>query len=209
MILLGASNIYNRRRGNSTDRADAYRQLWAAYATKHQGVVGTSTCQPDWQCRDSKAYKSSGSNAGYDQHLSFKKSTGTALSDGDDSSILHDNSGQYEQVEATSCSMERVECYNALRLVNPGPLLVLEPEDGTNSYYWTDNSNNFRTSTAEVTSSVRYKTDVETIEEAYSSKVLDLRPVWYRSLSEADPNELVILRTDCRRSGGNCAAKTC
>ena len=39
------------------------------------------------------------------------------------------------------------------------------------------------------TSSVRYKTDVETIEETYSSKVLDLRPVWYRSLSEADPSE--------------------
>jgi hypothetical protein len=36
------------------------------------------------------------------------------------------------------------------------------------------------------TSSIRYKTDVETVETPFADKVLDLRPVWYRSKAEAD-----------------------
>lgn len=39
------------------------------------------------------------------------------------------------------------------------------------------------------TSSLRYKTDVEDIEPSRVDAVLDLRPVWYRSLSEADRKE--------------------
>ena len=36
------------------------------------------------------------------------------------------------------------------------------------------------------TSSAKYKTDVETIEDSYADAILNMRPVWYRSLSEAD-----------------------
>ena len=36
------------------------------------------------------------------------------------------------------------------------------------------------------TSSLRYKTSVETVDPAFN-RALDLRPVWYRSLAEADP----------------------
>ena len=38
------------------------------------------------------------------------------------------------------------------------------------------------------TSSAKYKTDVETMESSYSDKILDARPVWYRSLCDADPD---------------------
>jgi hypothetical protein len=37
-----------------------------------------------------------------------------------------------------------------------------------------------------ITSSIRYKTDVEDIEDFYAKKALDLRPVWYRSLCKGD-----------------------
>lgn len=36
------------------------------------------------------------------------------------------------------------------------------------------------------TSSLQYKTSVEAVTEEYSRKVLDLRPIWYRSTLEAD-----------------------
>ena len=36
------------------------------------------------------------------------------------------------------------------------------------------------------TSSRKYKTDIETLEDARADKILDCRPVWYRSLSEND-----------------------
>lgn len=36
------------------------------------------------------------------------------------------------------------------------------------------------------TSSAKYKTDIETIENSYSDALLDCRPVWYRSTSELD-----------------------
>jgi len=39
------------------------------------------------------------------------------------------------------------------------------------------------------TSSIRYKTDVETMETKYADAVLGLRPVWYRSKCEADPKD--------------------
>jgi hypothetical protein len=38
-------------------------------------------------------------------------------------------------------------------------------------------------------SSIKYKKDIEPIEEGYSEKVLDLQPVWYRSKCEADNSE--------------------
>lgn len=39
------------------------------------------------------------------------------------------------------------------------------------------------------TSSRRYKTEIEDLEHARADAILGLRPVWYRSLAEADPNE--------------------
>ena len=39
------------------------------------------------------------------------------------------------------------------------------------------------------TSSVRYKTDIEDLETLRADAILGLRPIWYRSLSEADPSE--------------------
>jgi hypothetical protein len=39
------------------------------------------------------------------------------------------------------------------------------------------------------TSSLRYKTDIENIEEERSDAILDFRPVWYRSTAEADRND--------------------
>jgi hypothetical protein len=39
------------------------------------------------------------------------------------------------------------------------------------------------------TSSIRYKTDVEDLEHPRADAILGLRPVWYRSLAEADPSE--------------------
>jgi hypothetical protein len=39
------------------------------------------------------------------------------------------------------------------------------------------------------TSSIRYKTDVETLENFYADAILNVRPVWYRSLSPNDKSE--------------------
>ena len=39
------------------------------------------------------------------------------------------------------------------------------------------------------TSSAKYKTDIEDLEDAYADKLLDLRPVWFRSLCKDDPEE--------------------
>jgi hypothetical protein len=39
------------------------------------------------------------------------------------------------------------------------------------------------------TSSIRYKTDVETINAQYADNILNLRPVWYRSLAQADKKD--------------------
>jgi hypothetical protein len=39
------------------------------------------------------------------------------------------------------------------------------------------------------TSSARYKTDIEDLEDSYADKLLDLRPVWFRSLGPDDPDE--------------------
>jgi hypothetical protein len=39
------------------------------------------------------------------------------------------------------------------------------------------------------TSSIRYKTDVETIENQYSDALLECRPVWYKSLCAGDNKE--------------------
>jgi len=38
------------------------------------------------------------------------------------------------------------------------------------------------------TSSGKYKTDVETMQDSYADAILGLRPVWYRSLCEHDPD---------------------
>jgi hypothetical protein len=38
-------------------------------------------------------------------------------------------------------------------------------------------------------SSVRHKTDIEDVEDAYADKVLDLRPVWFRSTCVDDNKE--------------------
>ena len=39
------------------------------------------------------------------------------------------------------------------------------------------------------TSSIKYKTDVETLRDEYADKLLELRPVWYRSLASVDKSE--------------------
>ena len=39
------------------------------------------------------------------------------------------------------------------------------------------------------TSSIKYKTDVEDIDNAYADAILGCRPVWYRSLCERDPKD--------------------
>ena len=39
------------------------------------------------------------------------------------------------------------------------------------------------------TSSMRYKSNVETIDLSYSKKLLDITPIWFRSLGEFDPDE--------------------
>lgn len=39
------------------------------------------------------------------------------------------------------------------------------------------------------TSSIKYKTDVEDLWSSYAEKVLDLRPVWFRSLCKDDPKD--------------------
>jgi hypothetical protein len=36
------------------------------------------------------------------------------------------------------------------------------------------------------TSSARYKTNIETLQDNYADAILDCRPVWYRSISEID-----------------------
>lgn len=40
-----------------------------------------------------------------------------------------------------------------------------------------------------VTSSRRYKTDIQTLDEAYSRNIYELRPVWYRSLCPSDRHD--------------------
>jgi hypothetical protein len=39
------------------------------------------------------------------------------------------------------------------------------------------------------TSSIKYKKDIEDIDDFYAKSILNLRPVWYRSLCEGDPDE--------------------
>jgi hypothetical protein len=52
-----------------------------------------------------------------------------------------------------------------------------------NVYISTSNATMYRS-----TSSIKYKTDVETMEDSYADAILGLRPVWYRSLGQDDPD---------------------
>jgi hypothetical protein len=52
-----------------------------------------------------------------------------------------------------------------------------------NVYINTANNSIYRS-----TSSMKYKTDVETMEDSYADAILGLRPVWYRSLGPDDPD---------------------
>jgi len=51
-----------------------------------------------------------------------------------------------------------------------------------NVYVATSNASMYRS-----TSSLKYKTNVETMEDSYADAILGLRPVWYRSLCPDDP----------------------
>jgi hypothetical protein len=51
-----------------------------------------------------------------------------------------------------------------------------------NVYVATSNASMYRS-----TSSIKYKTNVETMEDSYADAILGLRPVWYRSLCPDDP----------------------
>jgi hypothetical protein len=47
---------------------------------------------------------------------------------------------------------------------------------------WVDTDGSLRRST----SSIKYKTNIETLEDSYADAILQVRPVWYKSLSSAD-----------------------
>ena len=59
--------------------------------------------------------------------------------------------------------------------------------NGANLHVWT--GSNPQNLAMLSTSSMRYKTDVETIKLSYSKKLLNLTPIWFRSLCESDPDE--------------------
>lgn len=60
--------------------------------------------------------------------------------------------------------------------------LIGTTASAANAYLDSANENSLLRST----SSAKYKTDVEPIDPAYSAKLLDLTPIWYRSLASAD-----------------------
>ncbi len=58
----------------------------------------------------------------------------------------------------------------------------LTTSSAANVYVATSNGSMYRS-----TSSLKYKTNVETMEDSYADAILGLRPVWYRSLCPDDP----------------------
>ena len=92
--------------------------------------------------------------------------------------------------------------YKHAALVNPGPFIFLENVNGGNRYYWTDNSNNFRSSdtvthigtTSGVvigtqTSDERVKNVGDNVSYGLT-EVLQLQPKQYALKSEPDVNKL-------------------
>lgn len=76
-----------------------------------------------------------------------------------------------------------------LKLGDAGGLTCLGVYDDTT----TETANVYVSSSGKLargnTSSIKYKTDVETLEDSYADALLECRPVWYRSLCTADNPE--------------------
>jgi hypothetical protein len=78
-----------------------------------------------------------------------------------------------------------VESFRAVTsVVRAANIVNLPTSDAANVHIKSSNNSMYM-----VTSSGRYKTDIEDLEDTYADKVLNLRPVWFRSLCPDDPDE--------------------
>ena len=69
-------------------------------------------------------------------------------------------------------------------VVRSANIVNLTTANAANVYINTANNSMYRS-----TSSAKYKTDIETLEDEYADIVFELRPVWYRSTTGNDPEE--------------------
>ena len=67
-------------------------------------------------------------------------------------------------------------------VVRANNIVNLTTSNAANVFINSSNGSMYRS-----TSSIKYKTDVETIEDEYADRVLEMRPVWYRSITGNDP----------------------
>ena len=88
----------------------------------------------------------------------------------------------YTTADAQSNPTERMRIDSNGRLFVPG-VWNFSTSGGTTVVVTSDNQ------IRKAASSIRYKTDVEDLEDAYADQILNIRPVWYRSLCDGDdPN---------------------
>ena len=89
--------------------------------------------------------------------------------------------------------VQNLRCHNdsgsegfrvAASLVRSSSIVNLTTASAANVFISTANNSMYRS-----TSSAKYKTDIETLEDEYADIVFELRPVWYRSTTGNDPEE--------------------
>jgi hypothetical protein len=141
------------------------------------------------------------SSSGFSQRLQIKQAdgiySGLQIQKSDDDSILgvgywttpaafsfaatYTSTGSYLPISFVTSSTEWMRIGSGGEVYFPG---VGTTASAANAYL-----NNGATPANQLlrsTSSLRYKTDVETLDHAKADAVLNLRPVWYRSKAEAD-----------------------
>jgi len=150
-------------------------------------LVGKNTSQDDNALI--QAYKSSGSN--------YMWVESEELSDGEYSMYR-----AYGNTSGGAVRQTMIGLYKHADITNAGPFIFLEAEDGANRYYWTDNSDEFRSSAAAShigttngavvgtqTSDERIKNVSGNVSYGLA-EVLQLQPKQYALKTEPDTNKL-------------------
>ena len=169
-----------------TDFTDDTRGIVTLYNS--DGAVDDFTCldfdgnSTDPAARIGMKYTGSGSELHFGTSNSYASGiTNTAFTISP-TGVVKIGSGSGElQVHAAN-GTESVRCVTSV--VRAANIVNTTSASAANVYINSSNNSMYMS-----TSSSRYKTDVEDIEDSYADKLLDLRPVWFRSLCKDDHNE--------------------
>jgi hypothetical protein len=174
---LGGSSMLFKMGGEEAMRIDPSRNF----------LVGTSTAKNSNALV--QAYKSSGTI--------YMWLESDSLADGEYSTYR-----AYGDASGGAVRQTMIGVYKHANITNPGPFIFLEAEDGANRYYWTDNSDVLRSSSAPnnigttngavigtQTSDERLKNVGENVSYGLA-EVLQLQPKQYTLKTEPDTNKL-------------------